>query len=99
VTAPGRPSAKTFNKAGEVSSINLPEPPKKNEDEEKEPIKSMVPFLSLLLPCKIPVELILPFHYNRGHIYQYLRQLRKAEGGRRHMNTAQAGDLVENLGE
>ena len=30
---------------------------------------------------------------------QYLRQLRKAEGGRRHMNATQAGDLVENLGE
>src|SRR5712691_465910 len=30
-------------------------------------------------------------------IYQYLCQLRKAEGGLRGMNTAQAGDLVENL--
>ena len=30
---------------------------------------------------------------------QYLRQLRKAEGGWRGMNAAQAGDLVENLGE
>ena len=28
---------------------------------------------------------------------QYLCQLRKAEGGLRGMNTAQAGDLVENL--
>ena len=30
---------------------------------------------------------------------QYLRQLRKAEGGLRGMNTAQAGDSVENLGQ
>src|SRR5438128_5754060 len=30
---------------------------------------------------------------------QYLCQLRKAEGGLRGMNTAQAGDLVENLGQ
>jgi hypothetical protein len=29
---------------------------------------------------------------------QYLRQLRKAEGGLNGMNTAQAGNLVENLG-
>jgi len=29
---------------------------------------------------------------------QYLRQLRKAEGRLRSMNTAQAGHLVENLG-
>jgi len=28
---------------------------------------------------------------------QYLRQLRKAEGGLSGMNTAQAGDLIENL--
>ena len=32
------------------------------------------------------------------HLYQYLRQLRKAEGGHRYVNAAQAGDLVENLG-
>ena len=32
------------------------------------------------------------------YMVQYLRQLRKAEGGLRDMNTAQAGDLVENLG-
>ena len=30
---------------------------------------------------------------------QYLRQLGKAEGGLSGMNTAQAGDLVENLGK
>ncbi len=30
---------------------------------------------------------------------QYLCQLRKAEGGLSGMNTAQAGDLVENLGQ
>ena len=30
---------------------------------------------------------------------QYLCQLGKAEGGLRGMNTAQAGDLVENLGK
>ena len=30
---------------------------------------------------------------------QYLRQLRKAEGGLRGMNTAQTGDPVENLGQ
>jgi hypothetical protein len=30
--------------------------------------------------------------------HQYLRQLRKAEGGWRDMNAAQAGDVVENLG-
>lgn len=30
---------------------------------------------------------------------QYLRQLRKAEGGLSDMNTAQAGDLIENLGQ
>jgi len=29
---------------------------------------------------------------------QYLRQLRKAEGGWRNMNAAQASDLVANLG-
>jgi hypothetical protein len=32
-------------------------------------------------------------------ILQYLRQLRKAEGGLRGMNTAQTGDPVENLGQ
>ena len=32
-------------------------------------------------------------------INQYLRQLRKAEGGLRSMNTAQTGDPVENLGQ
>jgi phosphonate transport system permease protein len=32
-------------------------------------------------------------------IEQYLGQLRKAEGRLRSMNTAQAGDLVENLGQ
>jgi hypothetical protein len=32
-----------------------------------------------------------------GVLPQYLRQLRKAAGGLRGMNTAQAGDLVENL--
>ena len=31
--------------------------------------------------------------------YQYLRQLRKAEGRLSGMNTAQAGDLVTNLGQ
>ena len=31
-------------------------------------------------------------------IFQYLRQLRKAEGGLSSMHTAQAGDLVEHLG-
>jgi hypothetical protein len=30
---------------------------------------------------------------------QYLRQLRKAAGELSGMNTAQAGDLIENLGE
>jgi hypothetical protein len=30
---------------------------------------------------------------------QYLRQLRKAEGGLSGMNTAQAGDLIENLSQ
>jgi hypothetical protein len=30
---------------------------------------------------------------------QYLGQLRKAEGRLRSMHTAQAGDLVENLGQ
>ena len=30
---------------------------------------------------------------------QYLRQLRKVEGGWRGMNATQASDLVENLGE
>ena len=30
-------------------------------------------------------------------VYQYLRQLRKAEGGVRGMNTTQASDLAENL--
>ena len=34
-----------------------------------------------------------------GVIDQYLCQLRKAEGGLRGMNTAQAADLVENLGQ
>ena len=32
-----------------------------------------------------------------GCINQYLRQLRKAEGGLSGMNTPQAGDLVEHL--
>jgi hypothetical protein len=32
-------------------------------------------------------------------IFQYLRQLRKAEGGLRVVNTAQPGNLVENLGQ
>jgi hypothetical protein len=31
--------------------------------------------------------------------FQYHRQLRKAEGGLHGMNTAQASNLVENLGE
>jgi alkanesulfonate monooxygenase SsuD/methylene tetrahydromethanopterin reductase-like flavin-dependent oxidoreductase (luciferase family) len=31
--------------------------------------------------------------------HQYLRQLRKAEGGLSGMNTAQAGDLLENLSQ
>ena len=31
--------------------------------------------------------------------YQYLRQLRKAQGGLSGMDTAQAGDPVENLGQ
>jgi hypothetical protein len=30
---------------------------------------------------------------------QYLGQLRKAEGRLRSMNTAQAGDMAENLGQ
>jgi hypothetical protein len=34
----------------------------------------------------------------KEHIHQYLGQLRKAEGRWRSMNTAQAGDLVANLG-
>ena len=34
-----------------------------------------------------------------GHAYQYLRQLRKAQGGLSGMDTAQAGDPVENLGQ
>ena len=33
------------------------------------------------------------------HLQQYLGQLRKAEGGLSGVNTAQASDLVENLGE
>ena len=35
--------------------------------------------------------------YTPGCYGQYLRQLRKAEGGLSGMNTAQAGDLSENL--
>ena len=31
--------------------------------------------------------------------YQYLRQLQKADGGLRGMNTAQASDLIENLSQ
>ena len=31
--------------------------------------------------------------------FQYLRQLRKSEGGLRDMHAAQAGDVVENLGQ
>ena len=34
-----------------------------------------------------------------GLIKQYLRQSRQAEGGLHSMNTAQASNLVENLGE
>ena len=32
-------------------------------------------------------------------LYQYLCQLRKAEGGASGMNTPQAGDLIKNLGQ
>src|SRR5881296_1269106 len=32
-------------------------------------------------------------------LLQYLRRLRKAEGGLRGMNPAQAADLIENLGQ
>ena len=36
---------------------------------------------------------------NKGKINQYLGQLRKAERGWRDMNAAQAGNMVEDLGE
>ena len=44
-------------------------------------------------------ELVQGAHKQANAMDQYLCQLRKAEGGLRGMNTAQAGDLVENLGQ
>ena len=44
------------------------------------------------------VESVFP-DKRKAIVYQYLRQLRKAEGGVSGMNATQAGDLVENLGQ
>ena len=61
-------------------------------------VNSPLPKGWLELPIAEVADVSLGKTPKKSH-YQYLCQLRKAEGGLRGMNTAQAGDLVENLGE